>query len=153
MDGSAYISGPLQAAQDLAAARDFYLELAQVAEDAGWEPYVPHLHTDPELHPDVSGLDVFMRDVQALTKAGLLIADLRAPSLGVGAELGMAYNQQIPIVGLSGPDGIPSRFAIGLLERYRDGHLFEIDGKDLNGLRELLEALRHSSAPKLAQAG
>jgi 2'-deoxynucleoside 5'-phosphate N-hydrolase len=124
----AYISGPLQAAEDLAEARALYERLAEDCRRCGWEPYLPHQQTDPVNHVEASATSVFARDLSAVLKADLIIAYVGAPSSGVGAELGIAYERGIPVVGLCGREGVASRFIEGLLAqtgpasliRYRD---------------------------------
>jgi len=124
----AYISGPLQAADDLSKARVFYELLAEICWDCGWEPYLPHQQTDPVHHADASARSVFARDLGAVSAADLIVAYVGAPSSGVGAELGIAHERQIPVIGICGLEGVASRFIEGLLDsstsarllRYRD---------------------------------
>jgi 2'-deoxynucleoside 5'-phosphate N-hydrolase len=124
----AYISGPLQAAVDLARARAFYEHLAHICHESGCEPYVPHQQTDPVHHAGASAHSVYTRDLEAVANADLIVAYVGAPSSGVGAELGIAHERHIPVIGLCGPEGVASRFIEGLLGatpsavllRYRD---------------------------------
>lgn len=124
----AYISGPLQAAADLSKARCFYELLASVCRANGYDAYLPHQQTDPVHHAATSSQDVFERDLAAVSAADLIVAYVGAPSSGVGAELGIAHERGIPVIGLCGPEGVPSRFVEGLLDctdtarliRYRD---------------------------------
>jgi nucleoside 2-deoxyribosyltransferase len=140
-----YVSGPLWAAPDLDVARSFYEAIAHVCMSTGWTPYLPHMHTDPEKHPDTSDQEVFTRDIEALERATVLVADLRSPSLGVGAEIGIAYERGVPIIGLRGRDRVPSRFALGLLAQYERGYVAEVDKEDLGGLAICLKKLREPS--------
>jgi nucleoside 2-deoxyribosyltransferase len=114
----AYISGPLQAAKDLAAARDFYERLAEVCVDAGIVPYLPHRRTDPQLHTEASSVSVFRCDRTAIGECDLLIADIGQPSSGVGAELGLAISSHLPIIAIHRANEQPSRFVLGMLEDY-----------------------------------
>lgn len=112
----AYISGPLQAANDLPAARRFYEWLAQACIRAGISPYLPHQRTDPALHPDSSPVSVFRRDHIAIEESDLLIAHIGHPSSGVGAELGLAFSARLPIIAVHREEERPSRFVLGMLE-------------------------------------
>lgn len=112
----AYISGPLQAAVDLLEARALYERLATTCRECGWEPYLPHQQTDPLRHAEASAKSVFARDLSAVSSADLIIAYVGAPSSGVGAELGIAFEREIPVIGVCGPEGVASRFIEGLLE-------------------------------------
>jgi nucleoside 2-deoxyribosyltransferase len=124
----AYISGPLQAAADIEQARRFYELLAKVCCACGCEAYLPHQRTDPVHHAQTSARAVFARDLNAVSAADLIVAYVGAPSSGVGAELGIAHERRIPVIGLCGPEGVASRFIEGLLDsapearlvRYRD---------------------------------
>lgn len=113
-----YISGPLQAAENLSAARTFYERLARICLNAGAEPYLPHQRTDPALHRDVQPIHVFRRDYQAIQRCDLLVAHIGPPSSGVGAELGLALAAKQPIVALHHVSERPSRFVLGMLEDY-----------------------------------
>lgn len=111
----AYISGPLQAAPDLAQARRFYELLAEAATVAGTEPYLPHLNTDPVLHNGIASRAVFRQDYEMLRRSSVLIADIGSPSSGVGAELGVCHEHGIPVIALHRPVESPSRFVDGML--------------------------------------
>ncbi|HKT83196.1 MAG TPA: nucleoside 2-deoxyribosyltransferase [Solirubrobacterales bacterium] len=113
-----YISGPLQAAKDLAVARSFYERLARICTEAGAEPYLPHKRTDPALHDDAHPVQVFRRDCQAIKQCDLLIAHIGHPSSGVGAELGLAFSAKQPIIAIYRESERPSRFILGMLEDY-----------------------------------
>lgn len=134
----AYISGPLQAAADLAAARRFYEQLAEVCTRVGVIPYLPHQQTDPELHIEASPLAVFRRDRRAIGQCDLLVADIGRPSSGVGAELGLAVSSRIPIVAVHRRAEKPSRFLLGMLEDYDAATVIPFDSDA--GLAEALTA-------------
>jgi nucleoside 2-deoxyribosyltransferase len=76
----------------------------------------------------MSPRSVFARDLAAIAAADLIVAYVGATSAGVGAELGIAHERRIPVVGVCGPEGVASRFIEGLLDsapearllRYRD---------------------------------
>jgi nucleoside 2-deoxyribosyltransferase len=125
-----YISGPLQAAEDLAAARRFYERLAELCVEAGAEPYLPHQRTDPELHTDTLPVSVFRRDRLAIRKCDLLIAHIGPPSSGVGAELGLAFSSQQPIIAVYHATECPSRFVLGMLEDYEAAIVISFESGD-----------------------
>lgn len=111
----AYISGPLTAARDIDEARRFYKLLAQACRDAEWDAYLPHERTDPRLHPDVSPETVFETDRELVERCDLLVADVGAPSAGVGGELVLAWNAGTPIIAIHHRGQAVSRFVLGLL--------------------------------------
>lgn len=147
-----YISGPLQAAVDLPEARALYEDLAASCRDAGWEPYLPHRQTDPIHDVGASPSSVFSRDMDAIASADLIIAYVGAPSSGVGAEIGIAFEREIPLIGICGPEGVASRFIEGLLGtgvnadliRYRD---------DADRRLSLVKALSEWRRPREMQPG
>jgi len=140
----AYISGPLQAAVDLSEARALYERLATTCRECGWDPYLPHQRTDPIHHAEASAKAVFDRDLSAVSSADLIVAYVGAPSSGVGAELGIAFERGIPVVGVCGPEGVASRFIEGLLETGTEARLiyFRDDADCRRQLTEVLSALR-----------
>lgn len=110
-----YISGALKASRDLAAARKLYEHAATSVRRDGVEPYLPHATTDPEKEADLSPLSVYHTDVTALRSCQAVIAFLDEPSLGVGAELAICAQDDIPVLGLCRSPERLSRFAIGCL--------------------------------------
>jgi nucleoside 2-deoxyribosyltransferase len=110
-----YISGPLHASRDLKSARVFYEYLAGVVSDLGWTPYLPHQTTDPDRQAHLSPEHVFAHDLDRLVTANAIVADIGQPSSGVGAELGIACERSIPVVGLHALRERPSRFVLGML--------------------------------------
>lgn len=134
----AYISGPLQAALHLAQARGFYEYLGQAVAEVGYEPYLPHLWTDPDLHASVQPGHVFQRDVTHLLASSVLIGDIGKPSSGVGAEIALAFREGIPIIGIFHRNERPSRFIIGMLKS--TGCARMIDYSDPMDCRRKLQA-------------
>jgi nucleoside 2-deoxyribosyltransferase len=136
----AYISGPLQAAADLDAARVFYERLAAICVRAGFDPYVPHQRTDPLQHADVPPASVFERDMEAQRGCDVVVAHIGAPSSGVGAELAFAYQAAQPTIGIWSSEERPSRFLLGMLEDHPHAWLVAFDAiEELDVV--LLEAL------------
>jgi len=150
-----YISGPLQAAENLAAARSFYERLASICRNAGAEPYLPHQRTGPALHRDVQPIHVFRRDCQAIQRCDLLVAHIGPPSSGVGAELGLALAAKQPIVALHHESERPSRFVLGMLEDYDAAVVISFKDETTlasslkKAIRRQLDAMRHGSRSDL----
>lgn len=136
-----YISGPLQAAQNLDAARSFYELPAEVCRSNGFDPYLPHQRTHPVHHANTSAASVFQHDIDALLRTDLLVAYIGAPSSGVGAELAIAHERGIPTIGLSGHEGVASRFIEGMLEATPNATLLAYTDED-DCRSRLGEALR-----------
>jgi nucleoside 2-deoxyribosyltransferase len=138
-----YISGPLHAVDDRDELRKFYEFVADICRDCGFYPYMPHTNTDPVEHQHLTSADVFSRDLEALRVADVIIAYIGRPSSGVGAELGIAFNNDKIIIAILREGEAPSRFLLGMLEachrattiRYRDlEHCSQILRKELHGL-------------------
>jgi len=122
---SVYISGPLQSSPNLTEARDLYESIAAACTDAGWEPYLPHQWSDPELHAKLTTKEVFRRDMHALLQAEILIAVIGQPSSGAGAEIGIAHSRGVPVIGIWKKGEHPSRFVLGLLRDCANCHTLE----------------------------
>lgn len=140
----AYISGPLQAAVDLRAARERYERLADLCQTVGLGAYLPHLSTDPEANASASPADVFAQDYQQVRNASLLIACVGQPSSGVGAEIGIAWERRVPVIAIWHTTERPSRFLEGLLRSHSDGScvIYESDEDLTNQLRPLLSLFK-----------
>jgi 2'-deoxynucleoside 5'-phosphate N-hydrolase len=110
-----YISGPLTTVRDPLAARALYEHIAEACSSVGLSPYLPHLENDPKLHPGVPAAQVYESDLRHLLEAQLVVADIGAASLGVGAELAIASMRTIPIVAFFRPGEQVSRFILGML--------------------------------------
>lgn len=108
-----YISGALKSARSLEAARRLYEHAARAVEMAGHDPYLPHSKTDPERDPGIDSVEVFEQDVSELRRSDAMIAFLDEPSLGVGAELAISAQMNIPVLVLHRSDADVSRFALG----------------------------------------
>lgn len=109
----AYISGALTRADDLDKQREFYEKLGEVCRNAGYEPYIPHLNTDPIRAPQVADTEVYQRDFDHVVASTLLVAYIGEPSLGVGTELEIAKVHNISIILLSEQSVRVSRMATG----------------------------------------
>lgn len=147
-----YISGALKASRDLAGARKLYEFAATSVRRLGSDPYLPHATTDPEKEADLSPSLVYHTDITALRSCQAVVAFLDEPSLGVGAELAICAQDDIPVLGLCrSPDEI-SRFAVGCLlasggrlESY--GSEMQLDAHIHGFIRSLLEPVRKQAMP------
>lgn len=110
-----YISGPLQGSSDLVRARHLYESIAKALEGAGHDPYVPHLHTDPERAAGVTPEMVFRADLSQLLGSEAIVAHIGEPSTGVGAELAIASHANKRIIAIHRESESLSRFALGLV--------------------------------------
>ena len=111
-----YISGALMNATNLDASRKLYEGFADACRAAGWEAYVPHQHADPVRDPDMSNVDVTVRDLAQVHAADLLIAYVGEPSLGVGAEVAIALGAGKRVLVVAERQRRVSKFLLGLAE-------------------------------------
>jgi nucleoside 2-deoxyribosyltransferase len=138
----AYVSGALTGVEDLEGARELYEALGETARNAGYEPYVPHLLTDPVLHAHLPATQVYLRDYEAILNADAVVAWLGTPSLGVGAEIVLAIQAGKRVIGACSRGQEVSRFIVGLLEE-AGSPIIEIDGlHDLGRIADTLNKAR-----------
>ncbi len=129
-----YVSGALTNS----GRREFYEKIGEVVSELGYEPYIPHLHTDPVKNPDVSPKEVYRIDKERVQSSSLIIAYVGEPSLGVGAELEMASEKGIPIILLYEKTAKVSRLARGIpSSRTEITYISEVDA-----LRDLKEVIK-----------
>ena len=93
-----YISGPLTQVPHPEEAKKFYESIAAVCEELGFSVYVPHQHTDPIQHPDVTPAEVYTKDYNQIAQAKMIIALVDVPSVGVGMEIEIAKNNNTKII-------------------------------------------------------
>ena len=117
MSSRIYISGALIGSENLIVARSKYESCAVILRNAGYEPYLPHQNTDPDLKPDKAMQDVFLDDVQALMSSDAVVAFLDEPSHGVGAEVAICIARKVPIIALVQSNVRVSRFILGMIEK------------------------------------
>lgn len=87
-----YISGTLTHGER----KKFYEALGKAIDDAGLVGYVPHIHND-ELEKQKPG-GFYRVDKQMVQSSAYVLAYVGAPSLGVGSELEMAVQADVPII-------------------------------------------------------
>lgn len=105
-------------ARDLSKSRQLYEAFALASERAKWEPYLPHQNTDPQVQADLPDIVVLTKDMEQLLQSDAIIAYLGEPSLGVGAEIVFAMQNNKRILAVYESSKSPSRFVIGLLKSY-----------------------------------
>lgn len=127
---SAYISGALMGSADLTRARALYTEIASACANAGWRAYLPHENTDPQFTGEMVPEDVMLRDLCELEKSDAIIAYIGEPSLGVGAEIVLAMQQNKPILAVQDTSKPVSRFIRGLLLKYHSAYLYSFNSVD-----------------------
>lgn len=147
-----YISGALQSARNLSEARSRYELLARELTRHGLTAYLPHTKTDPRWAEESKCSAVYHTDVQQLAACDAIVAFLDEPSLGVGAEIALGCERQMPVVGLSRELSRVSRFIRGLLECSHRGALIEYDGIETAARRvaETLGVVSHATSEALA---
>src|ERR1051326_3406756 len=131
----AYISGALQAAKDLTVARAKYEAAGAAIQQLGFEAYLPHRETDPQLNSNAPPSEVFQRDIEQLLKCDVVIAFLDEPSLGVGAEIATALSRGIKVIALLEEHSSTSRFVEGYL------HSAEVPISGYEGISDLRASL------------
>ncbi len=96
----AYISGALTNVPDnkREALKLFYEKLGRMCEKHGLNVYIPHQHSDPVQHPNLTPREVNLIDHECVSSCSLLVAYVGVPSFGVGAEITWANLHQIPII-------------------------------------------------------
>ncbi|KKW32847.1 MAG: hypothetical protein UY77_C0012G0014 [Candidatus Uhrbacteria bacterium GW2011_GWA2_53_10] len=112
---SVYVSGGLtNLAQDIKMSqKKFYEDLGAVARDLGLTAYVPHLKSDPEMHPDLKPREVHDMDEKQVLAADVLVAEVTYTSLGTGGEIVVAEKAGKKIVLLSKKGTRVTRFVRG----------------------------------------
>lgn len=113
MKVKAYVSGVLTGGDEILELKKFYERIADACTVAGIEAYVPHRVSDPVDNPDMTPEAVYDLDRQQVLDSNLLIAYIGLPSLGVGMEIEIAREKNIPVVILMEKDRRISRIARG----------------------------------------
>lgn len=124
-----YISGALMSATNLEENRKLYTEIADLCLRSNFQPYLPHLSSDPTKHFRLSDEMVFNKDLHNLIDSEIIIAYLDDPSLGVGAEIAIAKNKNKIIIGIHKDQNQISRFIIGLIESSPNSFLINYSSK------------------------
>jgi len=94
-----YVSGALTGIVDPETTKRFYESVAEVCQERGFPPYLPHQSSDPLKNPRLTPSEVYQKNRFHVLRSSLLIAYVGLPSLGVGAEIELASQHGIPILG------------------------------------------------------
>lgn len=145
--GKVYISGALMGARDLGKAKELYAFVATVCSKVGYEPYLPHLNTDPIANNEASDAEVFSKDYAEMIDSELVISYIGEPSLGVGAELSICVSRNIRVITFVERQRKVSRFLKGMLEASTNAE--QIEFNDYQMLEEKLATslLQHLKKP------
>ena len=92
-----YFAGSIRGGRDAAA---IYVELVDELARHG-EVLTEHVATVGE--EDLSDDEIFERDLDWLTSSDVVVAEVTTPSLGVGWEIGVAQERNIPVLCLFRP--------------------------------------------------
>ncbi len=122
-----YLSGALAGAQDLTSRCRFYERFASMASEEGISVYLPHTKTHPQADSGLLPEQVFDLDLAMIRRSSLLVAFLDVPSLGVGAEVALACELGIPVMGTTAYERSTSRFIVGLLSNSRHGTFYQYE--------------------------
>lgn len=108
-----YVSGPLTQLPRHDRRKLFYESIGKLCFELGLSPYLPHLKSDPEGHPELSARDVYQIDKEQVLGSDVIIAYVGDSSLGVGMEIGWADCSKIPTVLLYQENRLISRLIRG----------------------------------------
>jgi len=133
-----YISGALMGARDLAKAKELYVFVARVCSKSGYQPYLPHLNTDPIQNTSISDEQVFFKDYSEMMSSAVVVSYIGEPSLGVGAELSICIAHNIPVIAFNERHQKVSRFVKGMLQT--SGSAQQIEYDDYKNLEDQLRA-------------
>jgi 2'-deoxynucleoside 5'-phosphate N-hydrolase len=109
-----FFGGPLTDLKNPEQTKSFYVKLAVVAQDNGFDYYWAFQRgTDPEENPNVSPDRVYQIDTYELEKSDLMIAYVGEPSTGTGIEIEYARERNVPVYLMYEKDRRISRMLIG----------------------------------------
>jgi nucleoside 2-deoxyribosyltransferase len=110
-----YISGALTEVNvnDPTSLKRFYESIAELCKTLGMKPYVPHLNSDPVVHPHLDPKQVYEMDKREIAGSDIVIAYVGFPSLGVGQEIEIARENEVPVILLYEQSKRISRMARG----------------------------------------
>lgn len=113
--------------------RDFNRRIAEALEGKGLRGYVPHRDTDQ------GGSQIFEQDIAGLLDSRVVLAVAENESPNWGAEVGLAYGRNIPVIALARVDHVLPLIAAGMVTR----HVRVADLDDLDAyVDQLVAALR-----------
>lgn len=140
MNQRIYISGAFNNAKDWNQAAGLYEYVGERLKEDGFDVYLPHSKTAPTVTDGITSEQVFNRDFEEIKNSQIVVALLNEPSLGVGAEIALALNLGLTVLGVCEKNVKVSRFIIGLLQTHRNGFfdVYEIPDEISSILTEAL---------------
>ena len=93
-----YVSGPLTGISNPRALKTFYESIGRVCLHVGFNPYIPHQHSDPLQHPNMTPQAVYELDRQNVSQSDVVIAYVGIPAIGVGQEVEIAHTSGVPVI-------------------------------------------------------
>lgn len=145
-----FFAGPLTDLKNPEATKAFYVKLAQVASDHGFDYYWAWQRgTDPELNPLVPAARVWQIDTYELEKSDLVVAYAGEPSTGTGQEIEYAHAHNKPVYLLYPKSTRVTRMALGS-PNIKGIIEYKTEAEALNQFTTLLKSLcTVSSGPPL----
>lgn len=139
-----YISGPLTNLPDADTLKAFYEQIGVVCSRLNMLPYIPHQHSDPILHPEIPPRAIYDLDRTNVARADLVIAYTGVPALGVGQEIEIAKQHNVPVI-------LVYELGRSVTRMVRGNPIVvaEVVGKDFNHIIAQLEQI----LPNLTKAG
>lgn len=109
-----FFAGALTNLKDYKKTEAFYVKLAKVVQECGFEYFWAFLNgTDPNIERVHTPKEVYKKDTDNLAISDLMVAYIGKPSLGTGVEIEYANTHHIPVVVLYEKDNWTSRMARG----------------------------------------
>lgn len=130
-----YISGPLTGVSNITSLKNFYEQIGNICFQLGMQPYIPHKHSDPILHRDLLPETIYRMDREHVSSADWVVAYVGTPAVGVGQEIEIAREYNIPVILL-----YETERAISRMVRGNPAVRAEVTGEDLEGILLKLEA-------------
>ena len=92
-----YCAGPIKGDTTF---QKFYLEIIDFIESEGHTPLTELIAEIPSANP-LTDKQIYKRDIKWIDGSKIMIAEISAPSLGVGFEIAYAvYNKKMPVLAL-----------------------------------------------------
>lgn len=92
---------------------NFHQEIANLLKRVNVHAYLPWLYTDPVKHPRFTPHQVYEKNKKKIKQSDFVLAHLGDPSLGVGVEIELARQHDIPVIGFAPTGTKISRMALG----------------------------------------
>lgn len=109
-----YIAGAFNHAES-ASTKDFMRRIGEALRNRGYEPLLPYSIAHPDRVATIPHEEIVEFDVDHVSEADLLIAYVGVPSLGVGMEIMLAYEQQKPVIAVYEKGRAVSRMVLGVV--------------------------------------